>query len=472
MPFNKILFVIPKVQASYAAKLDPHLGIAYLTSILQKNDINVEIFDFALDYQFEDLIEKVKDFQPELIGITLFSFDFVNSYKLINRIKEQFNLPLVLGGVHVSSVKEDALKKTKADYALYGEAEKSIVELCQNKPLEEINGLIYRKDNQIIKNPPAEFIKNLDELPFPAYEKFELKKYTYPQENRLQLATSRGCPYNCVYCAVKLSMGLGFRPRSPENVIAEIEHWHSKGYTFFEFVDDCFTLDMERAKKICDLIIQKNLKIKWNCANGIRADRVNEELLIKMKQAGCEFIAYGLETGSEKILNRIKKGITLQKSLETFQQTKKIGLKFAVNFIIGLPEETSNDALQSINLAKKLPADYINFSNMVPYPGTETYEYIKQYGKFLVPEETYLTESTTKLGAPVFETPEFSSEERIKALKKGRAIAKRTHLQYRLGKKLGAVVYPLVKSDFFYNLFRRTISGNQSLKKLYNKIRK
>jgi radical SAM superfamily enzyme YgiQ (UPF0313 family) len=472
MNFHKILFVIPKVQASYAAKLDPHLGVAYLTTVLEQNNVNVEIFDFALDYQFEDLIEKVKNFQPDLIGITLFSFDFVNSHKLINRIKEQFNLPIILGGVHVSSVKEDVLKKTKADYALYGEAESSIIELCQNKPLEEINGLIYRKDNQIVKNPPAEFIKNLDELPFPAFEKFELKKYTYPQENRLQIATSRGCPYNCVYCAVKLSMGLGFRPRSPENVLKEIEYWHNKGYTFFEFVDDCFTLDMDRAKKICDLIIGKKINIKWNCANGIRADRVDEELLRKMKQAGCEFVAYGLETGSEKILKNIKKGITLQKALDAFQLTKKVGLKFAVNFIIGLPEETYQDALNSINLAKKLPANYVNFSNMVPYPGTETYGYIKEKGKFLLPKETYLTESTTKLGNPVFETPEFSSEERIKALKKGRAIAKKTHLQYRLGKKLGAVIYPLVKSDFSYNLFRRVISGNTSLKKIYNRVRK
>ncbi len=109
---------------------------------------------------------------------------------------------------------------------------------------------------------------------------------------------------------------------------------------------------------------------------------------------------------------------------------------------------------------------------MVPYPGTETYEYIKENGKFLLPEETYLTESTTKLGNPVFETPEFSFQERINALKRGRAVAKKTHLQYRFGKKLGTIIYHLVKSDFFYNLFRRIISGNPQIKKIYNKIRK
>ena len=471
MKYKKILFVIPKVQASYAAKLDPHLGVAYLTAVLEKKGIEVEIFDFALDYQFSDLVNKVNGFKPDLIGITLFSFDFVNSYKLIDKIKSS-GIPLVAGGVHVSSTKEDVLKKTNVDYALYGEAENSILELCEGKELENIKGLIYRQDEEIITNPPAQLIHDLNEIPFPAWEKFELEKYTYPQEGRLQIATSRGCPYNCVYCAVKLSMGLGFRPRSPENVVGEIEHWYKKDYTFFEFVDDCFTLDINRAKQICDLIIQKGLNIKWNCANGIRADRVDEELLIKMKKAGCEFVAYGLETGSEKILRRIKKGITLEKSKETFLLTKKIGLKFAVNFIIGLPEETYEDALMSVELAKEVPADYINFSNMVPYPGTETYQYIKENGSFLLGEETYLTESTTKLGDPVFETPEFNSAERKKALKLGRAVAKKSHLQYRLGNKLGSVAYQLARSDILYNSLRRVISGSTKLKKVYDKLKK
>ena len=470
--FNRILLVIPKVQASYAAKLDPHLGIAYLTAILKKKGIRVEIFDFALDYQFPDLVRKVNNFHPDLIGLTMFSFDFLNSYQLINKIKTS-GIPLVVGGVHVSSTKKDVLKKTKADYALYGEAETSFLELCQGKELDKINGLIYRdsKSDSIIINSPSQLIHNLDELPFPAWEKFELQKYIYPQEGRLQIATSRGCPYNCVYCAVKLSMGLGFRPRSPENVVEEIEHWYGKGFTFFEFVDDCFTLDLNRAKTICDLIIEKGLKIRWNCANGIRADRVDEELLIKMKKAGCEFVAYGLETGSEKILTQIKKGITLEKSKETFLLTKKVGLKFAVNFIVGLPEETYADALKSVELAKEVPADYVNFSNMVPYPGTETYQYIKDHGTFLLPEETYLTESTTKLGEPVFETPEFSLVERRKALQKGRAVAKQSHLQYRLGKKVGLAAYQLARSDIIYNSIRRIISGSTKMKKIYDKLK-
>ena len=127
---------------------------------------------------------------------------------------------------------------------------------------------------------------------------------------------------------------------------------------------------------------------------------------------------------------------------------------------------------KSIKLAEEVPADYVNFSNMVPYPGTETYEYIKKNGKFLLAEETYLTESTTKLGNPVFETPEFSFVERKKALKKGRGVAKKMHLQYRLGNKVGLLAYQLARSDILYNSFRRVISGSTQLKKIYNKLKK
>ena len=137
-----------------------------------------------------------------------------------------------------------------------------------------------------------------------------------------------------------------------------------------------------------------------------------------------------------------------------------------------MPEETYEDVLKSVGLAKKIPADYVNFSNMVPYPGTETYQYIKEQGTFLLPEETYLTESTTKLGNPVFETPEFSLAERKKALKLGREVAKKSHLQYRLGKKVGLLAYQFARSDLMYNAFRRVISGSTQLKKIYNKLKK
>ncbi len=472
MKYSKVMFVIPKVQASYSGRLNPHLGVAYLAAVLKEKGVNVKVFDFSLDYNFEEFLNRVKDFKPDLIGVSLFSFDFVNSYKLIDRIKENCDCIVAIGGVHVAAVKEKVLEKTKADVAFYGEAEVSFVELCAGKEYSEIKGLIHRNDGKVVVNEPMPYIRELDSIPFPDYDVFEINKYVYPKEGRLQIATSRGCPYGCVYCAVRKSMGRGFRPRSAENVIKELELRVKGGCKFFEFVDDCFTMDMDRAKKVCDMIIEKDLGIRWNCANGIRADRVDEELLNKMKTAGCVFVCYGMETGNREVLKKIGKGLDFDKALDTFELTKKVGLKFGVNFIIGHPDETFEKAMDSIKLARLIPADYVNFSNMVPYPGTEVYEYVKEHGIFLLPEETYLTESTTKLGLPVFETQEFSYKERVKALNLGRAIAKKTHLQYRLGKVVGGIVYQFVKSDKMYNLMRRVATGKGVGKRVYDALRK
>jgi len=272
-------------------------------------------------------------------------------------------------------------------------------------------------------------------------------------------------------------MGQAFRPRGPEHILAEFKHWYDKGFRYFEFVDDVFTMDLERAKKVCKMILDSGMKFRWNCANGIRADRVDEELLRLMKKAGCEFLAYGLETGNPDMLKVIKKAISLEKARETFELTKKIGLKFAVNFIIGHQEETFERAMDSINFAKSIPADYVNFSNMIPYPGTEIFKWIEEQEKtgrarFIMPKEEFLKNSTTKLGLPVFETREFRYSERVRALNLGRALAKKKHLQYRMGTLVGSAVYQFCKNDETYNAIRRFVTGNKTAKRIYNIFRK
>src|SRR3989338_2335534 len=301
-----------------------------------------------------------------------------------------------------------------------------------------------------------------------------MERYIHYIDRRIPLETSRGCPYSCTYCDVKISMGQAFRPRSAEHILGEIKYFYDKGFRFFEFVDDVFTMDIERAKKVCRMILDSGMKFRWNCANGIRADRVDEELLVLMKKAGCEFVAYGLETGNPDMLKIIKKAITLEKATETFHLTRRIGLKFAVNFIIGHQEETFERAMDSIKYASSIPADYVNFSNMIPYPGTEVYKWIEEHEKtgrarFLVPKEEFLKNSTTKLGLPVFETNEFRYDERVKALKLGRALAKKTHLQYRMGKTIGSLVYQVSRNDNAYNTLRRFATGTHIGKKIYNK---
>lgn len=476
--FKRLLFVITEVSASYGRALNPHLGVAMLMAYLEKYKVETAVIDLQLNYTIKDVIQKAKDFHADALGLTMFSFDFSNTYKVIDQIKEGTGLPVILGGAHISTVKGGALERTKADYAITRDGEIPLLQLCLGYPLNQIKSLLWKDEKgKIIENQIRKLNWQLDDLPHPAYHKFELEKYIHFIDKRLPIETSRGCPYSCTYCDVKISMGQAFRPRGAEHIIREIKHFYEQGYRFFEFVDDVFTMDLDRAKVVCRLILQSGMKFRWNCANGIRADRVDEELLRLMKEAGCEFVAYGLETGSPEMLKIIKKAITLEKATETFHLTKRIGLKFAVNFIIGHQEETFARAMDSIKYAKSIPADYVNFSNMIPYPGTEIYKWLLEKEKegrarFIVPKEEFLKNSTTKLGLPVFETDEFTYEERVKALKLGRGLAKKSHLKYRLGPVMGNVVYQVSRNDKAYNALRRFATGSQVGKRLYNQFRR
>ena len=472
---KKILFVIPKIFADYPGALNPHLGIAYMTALLDKNNIPSDVFDMQLGYSFKELLEKIKNTKPDLIGVSLFSFDYRNSYKLINQIKEKTDLPIILGGCHVSSFMADVLKDTNADIAVYGEAENTLVEICQDKKLHEIKGLMYKDNGEIKVNAPQPLVQNLDSLPFPNYDKFELEKYNLTIDKRLPVATSRGCPYKCNYCSANLTVGRLFRARSPENILNELEYWVKRGFNNFEIIDDCFNFDMDRAKKICDLIIERGLKIKWRCGSGIRADRVDEELLEKMKKAGCVYLAYGLESGDPEILHRMKKAITLKQALKSFKLTQKAKIPFSINFIIGHADETYEKAMRSIELAEKIseaiPEAYVNFHNMIPFPGTELYSYVKEHGKFILPEDQVLTEAATLSGDPLFETPEFTFEERKKVLRLGLKLTRKTHLRVRFGIWKGFLIYYLLGGEKLYSFGRKMVMGTSLGRKMFNAVK-
>lgn len=478
--FKRILFVVTNVSAAYGKALNPHLGIAMLMAYLEREGFETAVIDMQLGYTVDDVVKKAKDFNADLIGVTMFSFDFVRTYEVINEIKERTQTKMVLGGAHISTVKSEALEKTQADFGVTRDGEIPLLQLCAGVPLEEIHSLIWRKeDNTITKNPIRKLNWKLDELPFPAYHKFELPKYIHFIDKRLPIETSRGCPYSCTFCDVKVSMGQAFRPRGPDHILAELKYWYDQGFRFFEFVDDVFTMDIKRAKKVCQMILDSGMKFDWNCANGIRADRVDKELLTLMKKAGCVFVSYGLETGNPEILKVIKKATTLKKIEETSALTKKVGLKHAVNFIIGHPEETYEKAMDSIKFAKKIlkTCDYTMFSNMIPYPGTDVYKWIRAQEKtgrarFLRQPEEYLKDTTTKIGQPVYETREFRYHERVKALKKGRAVFNRSFIQYRFGKIRGTIIYWICRDNDRYIKFRALAMGTRLGKKLYNFIRK
>lgn len=467
----KILFISPWTKTLYgdekAIPGHPHIGIAYLTAVLKENNHQVKIFDQAIENDDQKLTDLIKKFKPDVIGITAFSYCYAYVSDLIKKVKSITKIPLIMGGPHVSAVKKDSLEKTQADFAMKNEAENSFIiflnEFKKKKPrFKTVPNLIWRdKNGNVIENPDASFIVDLDKIPFPDYSEFHFEKYSYFSSKTIPIITSRGCPYNCNYCSVRLSMGRGFRPRSPKNILLEIEHWYKKGFRTFEINDDCFTLDLKRAEEICDLIIKKKLNITYNLYNGIRVDRVSKKLLKKMKQSGCVFISFGVESGNQGIINQIGKNITLKQTRRAIKLTNEVGIANSANFIIGHPGETYKTAMQTIKFAEELPTNFVNFYNLIPYPGTALYEWVEKNANWIYHPDYALKKIGARDLKPVFETDEFTEEERMDVLKKGFSLYEKTILRFRFGKIFGMFFYFLSKNRKLFNFGLKAALGSK-----------
>lgn len=482
----KVLFVIPKNKNLFGDEVKtkpgeivygshPHVGIAYLVAVLKRVGVQTRIFDTLIENDDRRLWQVMDEFRPDLIGITGFSYCYNYIKDLTDNVCRRAKCPVVLGGPHVSATRKLSLADNRAQFAIKGEGEITFQELVKevqkDQPqYEKIDGLIWRRGYEIIENKDRQLITDLDSLPYPDFEAFPLDRYLYTKQHKMPLITSRGCPYGCNYCSVRLSMGRGFRPRSAENVVNEIEYWYHKGWCSFEFNDDCFNVDMNRAKKICDLIVKRGLKIKFELYNGIRVDRIDEELLRKMKKAGCIFISYGCEAGNQKIIDRIGKHIKLEQVRRAVELTNKVGIKNSVNFIIGHPGETYQTAMDSINFARSLPTNFVNFYNLVPYPGTQLYDWVKREAKFLVPEKDYLRYISYRDNRPIFETKEFSRAERMKVIQKGFNLYERRVLEFRLGKTKGDAVYCLTRLGPVGKWARQFALENKLGNKIYQRL--
>ena len=449
----KILFIIPWGKDLYGNKsigkpAHPHLGIGYLAANCRKNGFNeVKVFDESLE-QNDNLLKKtIRDFKPDLIGITVFSYCFELFQELIDKVKIISNAPVLIGGPHISAVKKDSLKLKGIDFAMKGEVETSFIiflkELQKNTPnFRNVPNLIWHnKKGEIIENENAPLIADLDSLPFPDYSDFKLEQYNYFQTKTMPIITSRGCPYGCNYCSVRLSMGQKFRARSPENILQEIKYWVNRGYKNFEINDDCFSLDICRAKEFCDLIIKEKLEITYQLYNGIRVDRVDKDLLQRMKNSGCVFVSFGVESGNQAIIDKIGKGIKLKQVKEAVKLTNEVGISNSANFIIGHPGETYKTAMETLGFAKNLPTNFVNVYNLIPYPGTDLYNWIEKNASWIYHPDYVLRRIGSRDLKPAFETKEFTEGERIKVLKEGFSLYEKTILRFRFGKFFGKIFY-------------------------------
>lgn len=426
--FERILFVIPPAPSGSlftSCPSHPHLGVGYLSEFLTKNKVENHVLDMRLNYTYKDLFEKIRVLNSDLIGVTSTTYGSSQAYRIISEIgnhefKQQHGFQIVLGGPHVSALGPKVLQQCNTDFAVSGEGEHPLLELCQEEEKNKIMGLIYREDDRIVANERRPPQQNLDALPFPKYEKFELNKYA---KKEILITSSRGCPFNCNFCSIALSMSRQWRARTPEHVIKEIQYWYKKGYREFDFVDDNFTLSKERALQICKLIKQNNLVgLNLKCGNGVRADRTDRELLKAMKEAGFTYLAFGVESGNDKILRRINKGENLEKIEQAIKNSVQMGFYVGLFFMIGHPEETEKEVEDSFKLALKYPVFHVLFYNILPYPGTELFDFIKRNNLFIKDPEKYLKNISYYDGEPVYATKEFPADKRREMLAKSKQI--------------------------------------------------
>lgn len=452
----------------------PHLGLAYLVSAMKAAGIReIELFDQGLENDDAVLAGKIERFRPELVGLTTFSYCCGYASEMIRTVRAATDAPLVVGGPHVSAMGPKILEEMDADFAMQGEGEASFLrfleELSGARRLSNVTNLVWRNGSgRIVENPREPLIKDVDAIPLPDFEAFGFERYNYYESRTLPIITSRGCPYNCNYCSVALSMGRGFRPRSPEGVIEEMRRWVERyGIKKFEINDDCFSLDIKRAERICDLLKKEGLGITYELYNGIRPDRVSEGLLRKMKDSGCVFVSYGCESGDQGVIDGMGKNLRIESVKEAVEVTRKVGIRNSVNFIIGHAGETYEKTMKSLSLAASLPTDFVNFYNVIPYPGTALFRWAAENAEYMMPVEDYLGRVGSRDLTPVFWTKDFTREERVEALKQGYALYQRTILRFRFGKVLGWIAYQLSRNELLFSAGRKFALGSRTGFRIY-----
>ena len=373
----KILLIQPPARTRQREDVVvPPLGLAYLASSAEKDGHRVRILDaFALGMSWGEFESEVRKEKADLIGMGGMTPTIDNTLRAA-RVCRAHTRTLVVGGPHVSVQPQEFFRECpEADFGIMGEGEAAFPELVKSLEKGEdpwgVPGLVGPEK----ENPPGTFIDPLDSIPFPARHLLPNQAYRYalwPGKKITTLITSRGCPHHCIFCD-KSIFGSRWRARSARNVLDEIERivqdFKIRSIILY---DDLFTVNKGRVLEICQGILERGLRVEWKCEG--RVDRVDEEMLRWMKKAGCSLIAYGVESGNQEGLDYLRKKTTLSQIRRAFKLTHKAGIRPMGYFILGIPVETFEAGLKTIDFAKELKPEYAQFSILSPYKGTALYE--------------------------------------------------------------------------------------------------
>ncbi|NUO08241.1 MAG: radical SAM protein [Candidatus Brocadia sp.] len=381
------------------------LGLSYLSSTLKKAGHRVTICDAdcnrnskGMDYarlpeKYRTYLKELKnpenpiiqeisqtflEYQPDVIGVTVMTPKAASAFTIASLAKKyNRDCCVVFGGPHATLKADEILKSTKdVDFVVNGEGEVALLELvntlhAKGSHFSAIRGVSYRQGDKIIHNATRSFIDNLDCLPFPDRESL-LGSGTYTSEDMGLLMGSRGCPYSCSYCATQI-WTRKVRYRSLQNILEEIKHVYLRYKTRqFTFKDDSFTVNRKRVMEFCNQLTDAGIKINWDC--NTRVDLVDSELLRTMKKAGCNSIKVGIESGSERILKLMDKGITLERIKEASRLFREVGIHWTAYFMMGIPTETKEDVKKTLDLLYKIKPSFASIGVYEPFPGTKLFD--------------------------------------------------------------------------------------------------
>jgi radical SAM superfamily enzyme YgiQ (UPF0313 family) len=370
----------------------PHLGIASIASYVRQSSYSVQVIDCNIVSPSVDQFERyfkdayVRNYSfIRYIGLTAFTFNINKAYIIASICKRYYPNALILfGGTHATVLPDEVIQKKCVDIVVYGEGEKTCLDILKNISLADIKGILYKQNinnrTLIIKNDPQDRIINIDELPQPAYDLLPINKYrpakgSYKRLPAMSMVTSRGCPGKCTFCVNSLGTRLVFKSASTiyNEIIYLVKNYGIKQLLFY---DDTFTVNKANVIQLCDLIIDKGVDITWTCF--ARADFIDDFMLGKMKKAGCHQIMYGVENINPDVLNNIKKKINIDQIVNAVHLTKKHAIECRLAFMVGNPGDSEKIIDENIEFLKSIDPDFVVINITTPFPGTEMFAWAKK----------------------------------------------------------------------------------------------
>lgn len=376
---------------TYEYAIIPPIGMLTIAGELEKNNYIVDFIDAELEFlNDKQLVDKILELKPHVVGIYCITANFRRLVELSKQVKNKLNSLIFFGGPHVWHNWFETISTDAVDFAIIGEAEKTCVEvlakLNNKESLKDIKGIAYKENGEIVFTDTRPFLKNLDEIAYPAFHLVDINKYKPSPQHILRkpfvpMMVARGCPFKCTFCYVPYLFEGTYRVRSVDHVIGEIKQLVEKhGIKEIQFMDDLFGANKRWLEAFLDKIIEEKIDITWSCLT--RIDVMDWELAKKMKKAGCWCIFFGMESLDQEVLDAINKRQTVEQIRTAIKSCKKVGIQIRANFILGSPTETPEKAKKMIKELCKLNPDYVKFNVMCPYPGTKIYDEITKEGKW------------------------------------------------------------------------------------------